>query len=65
MLPKATVINGNPTDERLLMEEGLSTTDAVCSLLKSDVENIMIAVFASKRSNAKSSPESTRRPSAA
>ena len=53
MLPKATVINGNPTDERLLMEEGISTTDAVCSLLKSDVENIMIAVFASKRSNAK------------
>ena len=53
LLPRATIINGIPTDERLLLEEGISSTDAVCALLKSDVENIMIAVFASKRSPAK------------
>jgi trk system potassium uptake protein TrkA len=52
-LPRVTVINGIPTDERLLLEEGIETTDAVCALLKSDVENIMIAVYASKRSDAK------------
>lgn len=52
-LPRVSVINGNPTDERLLLEEGIETTDAVCALLKSDVENIMIAVYASKRSDAK------------
>ena len=53
LLPRATIINGIPTDERLLLEEGISSTDAVCALLKNDVENIMIAVFASKRSPAK------------
>ena len=53
LLPRATIINGVPTDERLLLEEGISSTDAVCALLQSDVENIMIAVFASKRSSAK------------
>ena len=35
LLPRATIINGIPTDERLLLEEGISSTDAVCALLKS------------------------------
>ena len=39
-LPQATVINGNGTDQRLLLSEGIASADAVVSLMGIDEENL-------------------------
>ena len=44
-LPQATVINGNGTDQRLLLSEG--SADAVVSLMGIDEENLLVSMFAS------------------
>ncbi len=41
-----TVISGDPTDEDLLREEGISRTDALVSLAPIDEENIMLSLYA-------------------
>lgn len=41
-----TVISGDPTDEDLLREEGISRTDALVSLSPIDEENIMLSLYA-------------------
>lgn len=46
LLPKATIINGNATDQDLLMEEGLTDTHAFVALTGMDEENIIISLFA-------------------
>lgn len=51
--PKATIINGDGTDNRLLMEEGLGTAEAFISLTNIDEENIMLSLYAKSKSNAK------------
>ncbi|HBA93455.1 MAG TPA: Trk system potassium transporter TrkA, partial [Ruminococcaceae bacterium] len=43
-LPKAVVINGDGSDEDLLLEEGLETTQAFVPLTGSDEENILLAL---------------------
>lgn len=53
LLPKATVIYGDPCNEILLMEEGIDRVDAFCALTGNDSENIMMSLFASKVSKAK------------
>lgn len=45
--PKTVVINGDGAQQELLLEEGLSTTDAFVSLTGMDEENILISIFAS------------------
>lgn len=45
-LPKATIINGNATDQDLLMEEGLADAHAFVALTGMDEENIIISLFA-------------------
>ncbi len=45
-LPKVDVINGDGTDENLLMEEGLDTTEALIALTNMDEENIMLSLYA-------------------
>lgn len=52
-LPKANIICGNASDERLLLEEGLNQADAMISLTDFDEENIMLALFANRNSSAK------------
>ncbi len=53
LLPKAVVVNGDGTDQGLLMEEGLEYTDAFVTLTNFDEENILLSLFARKNSKAK------------
>lgn len=52
-LPKASVINGDGTDQRLLLEEGLPYAESVISLTGLDEENLLLSLFAMKHSSAK------------
>lgn len=53
LLPEAIIINGDGTDEALLREEGLSTTESFVPLTGIDEENIMLTLHAKQVSNAK------------
>ncbi|MBR6615045.1 MAG: Trk system potassium transporter TrkA [Lachnospiraceae bacterium] len=53
MLPGADIINGDGSDEGLLLEEGLTYADSVVSLTGLDEENIFLSLFAKKHSSAK------------
>lgn len=53
LLPDATIINGNGTDKNLLLEEGLTRVESFVTLTNLDEENILLALFAKKNSNAK------------
>ncbi len=46
MLPQATIINGNGTDQKLLLSEGIASSDAVVSLTGIDEENLLVSMFA-------------------
>lgn len=47
-LPKAIVIHSDATDHDLLLEEGISKTDAFVSLTAVDEENIFLSLYANK-----------------
>ncbi len=53
VVPGADIINGDGSDESLLLEEGLTYADSVVSLTGLDEENIFLSLFAKKHSNAK------------
>ena len=53
LLPKALIIHGDGSDQKLLLEEGLTQTEAFCSLTGFDEENIMLSLYASSQSKAK------------
>lgn len=53
LLPKAIIICGNGTDERLLTQEGLETVDGFAALTGLDEENILLSLLAKKTSHAK------------
>lgn len=53
LLPEATIINGDGTNRSLLLEEGLSQTEAVVALTNMDEENIFLSLFARTVSQAK------------
>lgn len=50
---KVTVLHGNAMSQDLLMEEGLSSTDALVSLTGRDEENILISYYAMSQSVSK------------
>lgn len=52
-LPKALIINGDGSDERLLMEEGISDIESFVPLTGMDEENIILTLYAHQTSNAK------------
>ena len=52
-LSKATIIEGDGTDEQLLLQEGISYMDAVAALTGEDEENILISLFTKTVSKAK------------
>ena len=52
LLPSATIIHGDGSDQELLLEEGITSIDAIIPLTNSDEENIIISLFAAKQ-NAK------------
>ena len=47
MLPRATIIHGDGAKQELLLEEGISSTDAFVSLTGNDEQNIMLSIFSS------------------
>lgn len=53
LLPKATIICGDGTDQRLLMQEGLESVDGFAALTGLDEENILLSLYAKKVSHAK------------
>ncbi len=53
MLPKATIIHGNGTDQDLLLEEGLDNVDGFAALTGLDEENILLSLYVKKTSHAK------------
>lgn len=53
LLPKATIINGDGTDQELLQEEGISDVDAFIALSGIDEENIIMSLYAKNNSDAK------------
>ncbi|MBQ4160203.1 MAG: Trk system potassium transporter TrkA, partial [Clostridia bacterium] len=53
LLPKATIIHGDGTDNRLLLEEGLERTESFVALTNIDEENILLSLFAKSKTNAK------------
>lgn len=53
LLPKATIINGDGTESRTLLEEGIEHTESFVSLTNIDEENILISLFAKSKSNGK------------
>ncbi len=52
-LPKATVICGDGTNEKLLLQEGLDSVDGFAALTGVDEENILLSLVARKNSKAK------------
>ncbi|MCI6017401.1 MAG: Trk system potassium transporter TrkA [Clostridiales bacterium] len=52
-LPKAVVINGDATNQELLVEEGLLSTEAFVTLTNYDEENILLALYAKSKTDAK------------
>jgi len=53
LLPKATIINADGTENRVLMEEGLEYADSFIALTNIDEENIMLSLFAKSKTNGK------------
>ena len=53
LLPGVIVINGDGSDQQLLLEEGLAQTEAFATLTGFDEENIMLSLYARSKSKAK------------
>ena len=53
MLPEATIIHGDGTDQRLLLEEGVEHMDAVSAMTGIDEENILISLYAGRATKSK------------
>lgn len=53
LLPKATIICGDGTDTRTLLEEGIEYAESFVSLTNIDEENIMLSLFVKSMSDAK------------
>ncbi len=53
LLPDAQIINGDATDQHLLLEEGIESMDAFVALTGIDEENILLSLYANKVSGAK------------
>lgn len=49
MLPKATIINGDGTENRVLLEEGLEFAESFVALTNIDEENILLSLFAKSK----------------
>ena len=45
LVPQATIIHGDGTDENLLIQEGLPETEALVALLDMDEENILVSIY--------------------
>lgn len=53
LLPKATIIHGDGTDNRVLLEEGIERAQSFVALTNIDEENIMLSLFAKSKMDGK------------
>ncbi len=53
LVPKATIINGDGTENRLLLEEGIENAESFVALTNIDEENILLSLYAKSKSNGK------------
>lgn len=53
LLPKATIINADGTENRVLLEEGVEFCESFVSLTNIDEENILLSLFAKSKMNGK------------
>lgn len=53
LLPKATITHGDGTDNKLLMEEGLTRFDSFVSLTNIDEENVLLSLYAKSKTDSK------------
>ncbi len=53
LLPKASIVCGDATDNNLLIEEGIEKTESFISMLDIDEENILLSLFAKSKSDCK------------
>ncbi|NLO08672.1 MAG: Trk system potassium transporter TrkA [Clostridiales bacterium] len=53
LIPEAMIINANATYKNVLLEEGLEDAEAFAALTNYDEENILLSLYAKKRSKAK------------
>ena len=52
LVPQATIIHGDGTDEGLLLQEGLPEAEALVALLDMDEENILVSLYSHSVSSA-------------
>lgn len=60
LLPYVMIINANATENNILIEEGMEDVDSFASLTNYDEENILLSLYANKRSKAKVFTKITR-----
>ena len=53
LLPKATIINGDGTENALLLEEGIENAESFVALTGIDEENVMLSLFAKTKTEGK------------
>ncbi|RGY95865.1 Trk system potassium transporter TrkA [Clostridium sp. AM58-1XD] len=53
LLPEAMIVNGDGTDKKLLLEEGLQRAEGFVTMTNMDEENILLTLFAKDQSTAK------------
>ncbi len=53
LLPKATIINADGTENRVLLEEGIEFAESFVALTNIDEENILLSLFAKSKMNGK------------
>ena len=53
LLPKATIICGDGTENRLLLEEGIENAEAFVALTGIDEENVLLSLYAKTKTNGK------------
>ncbi len=53
LIPKATVINADGTENRLLLEEGIKNAESFVSLTNIDEENVMLSLYAKTKTAGK------------
>ena len=53
LLPKASIINGDGTDQDLLLEEGIDDADTFVALTGIDEENILMSLYAKNNTDTK------------
>ncbi|MBP3448746.1 MAG: Trk system potassium transporter TrkA [Clostridia bacterium] len=53
LLPKATIINGDGTENRILLEEGIEQAESFVALTNIDEENVMLSLYAKTQTSGK------------